>query len=254
MVLKWVVDEAAAKGLRFNAKMMEQIKPNYKGSIYYPLLSPLYKKLTHYPRSVPPIIPSSLKTPMEFIHESALLRSQDPPITDAPYFNTHRLEVGEKYDTSMQAKKLYNHTFVYLKKGEKYRFSAQGRWSGYRNKVCGPEGYSTSVFHRPLAINMGIGLGRLERGLRAVTRNYEAKLKRTRRHDYYPWYCLMGMISSAGTRDSNTKADFHDIIYIGKESEHIVPREGYFHCYANDCWRAYEKNRGELLLTIERLE
>ena len=203
--LKWMIDEASKQGLRCDEKMVEQIKPNYQASIYYTHGMSVYKNLTFYPRSVPAIgigpehmegncLGGNCLGGMEYMHESAILRSQNPPITDAPYFNTIQLAVGEARTFILRADKTYNHTYVFLEEGAKYRFSATGRWSGYRDRACGPEGYSESIFYRPPAVSIGVGLGRLERGWRVITRNGETNLPFTRRHDRYPWYCLMGMI------------------------------------------------------------
>ena len=81
-----MIDEASKQGLRFDAKMVEQIKPNYQANIYYTHGTSVYKNLTFYPRSMPAIVPENMETNcpegMECIHESAILRSQDPPIAD----------------------------------------------------------------------------------------------------------------------------------------------------------------------------
>ena len=255
--LKWMIDEASKQGLRFDAKMVEQIKPNYQANIYYTHGTSVYKNLTFYPRSMPAIVPENMEANcpggMECIHESAILRSQNPPITDAPYFNTIQLTVGETRTFTLRADKTYNHTYVFLEKGEKYRFSATGRWSGYRERPCGPEGYSESIFRRPPAVSIGVGLGRLERGWRFITRNRETNLPFTRRHDRYPWYCLMGMISTGGTRDATAKAIFHKILHIGTGCDYEVEISGYLHVYANDNWGSYSKNKGFMEMTIERL-
>ena len=190
---------------------------------------------------------------IECVHESAILRSQDPPITDAPYFNTIQLNVGDSRIFTLRADKTYNHTFVFLEKGASYRFRATGRWSGYKERPCGPEGYSKSIFGRPPAVTIGVGLGQLERGWRFMTQNKESNLPFTRRHDAHPWYSLMAMISTGGTRDATAKAVFHKIFHIGRGCDHVPELSGYLHCYANDNWGSYTKNKGFMELTIERL-
>ena len=206
---------------------------------------------------MPAVVPENMETNCpegsEFIHESAILRSQNPPITDAPYFNTIRLGVGESKTFTLRADKTYNHTYLFLDKGAKYRFEATGRWSGYHERACGPEGYSTSMFHRPPSVSVGVVLGRLERGWRFITKNAESNLPFTRRHDKYPWYCLMAMISTGGTRDATAKATFHQILHIGTGCDYEVEMSGYLHCYANDNWGAYAKNKGFMELTIEKI-
>jgi len=256
--LKWMLDEASRTGLRLRESLTDQIRPNYQGSIYYSHSVSIYKNLTHYPRSVPAIISANSESGnpegMEVIHETAIQRSQNPPLHDAMYFPTKYLEVGHQCALIIRADRVYNNTAVYLEHGATYLIKAQGEWSGYRGRICGPEGYSTSMFHRPLAVNVAVGIGRLERAWRHVSGNKETNLPFTRRHDHSPWYAVMAMIATGGTRDVVTKADFHTIFEIGKEVTYEVKgRGGYLYCYANDTWGTYLKNKGAMELSIERL-
>lgn len=258
IALKWMLDEVSKTGLRLRESLTNQIQPNYQGSIYYSHSISIYKNLTHYPRSVPAIIPANSESSnpegFEFIHESALQRSQDPPLDDAVYFPTKYLEVHQHYALMIRADRVYNNTAVYLEHGATYLIKAQGEWSGYQGRICGPEGYSTSMFYRPPAVSLAAGIGRLERAWRHVGGNKEANLPFTRRHDRSPWYAVMAMISTGGTRNAITKADFHTKFEIGKEVTYEVKgRGGYLYAYANDNWGAYAKNKGVMELSIERV-
>lgn len=256
--LKWMVDEAAKVGLRFQPDMIAQIQPNFQGNIFLKHGTSLYKVLTFYPRSVPAVImencEETIPTDVESVHISAIQRSKSPRISQAPYFNTTYLQVGEQHETILGADQVYNSTFVYMEPGATYTMTAEGMWSGFREHPCGPEGYSTMAFVcRPLHV-LRIGMGKLERGCRSCTGNAEARLPWTRRHDRYPWFQVMGMIASGGTRNVVSKADFHTILGIGAQMEYTVEagRGGYLYCYANDTWNHYTKNKGTMTLTISR--
>lgn len=256
--LKWMVDAAAEKGLRFHKNLVDQIKPNPRGPIFYTHGLSVYKNLTHYPRSPPPIVPENVEDvnpdKVDLIHSSAVERSQNPPIADAPYYPHEELAVGQSTIVTIRADKIYNPTNVYLHPNTRWKFTAEGRWSGFRDRHCGPEGYPDSVFGRPPAVSLAVGIGRCQRGFRRLTGNPEANLPFTRRHDFYPWYSLMGMVATGGTRDSTAKAELHRIVGIGKGTEYAVGEKGgYLFCYCNDSWGKYLKNKGSVEMRIERL-
>ena len=254
--LKWMIDEAAKEGLRFSAQMVEQIKPNFQGNIFHKHSTALYKNMTYYPRSTPAIIPENVEgvsTAIETIHASALARSQNPSITQAPYFATRYLAVGEVYITTINANQVYNSTFVYMEPGQSFDITADGMWSGFRHRVCGPEGYTLRDFLTIPKTLIRTGMGRLERGVRRLFQNMEARLPMTRRHDRHAWFKVMGMITCGGTRNVVAEADVHTIFGIGSHVEYTVgERGGYLYCYANDSWNHYVKNRGIMQLTIKR--
>lgn len=258
--LKWMVDEAAKCGLIFKADMIAQIKPDFRGNIFHKHGTPLYKNLTYYPRSVPAVIMENCEDTdpdvVESVHISAVQRSQSPRISQAPYFNTKYLQVGEQLETFVRADQVYNSTFVYMESGATYRLKPDGLWTGLRDNPCGPEGYSSTAFLMRPFMAMRIGIGMLQSGCRYCTGNREARLPFTRRHENFPWYSVVGMIASGGTRNVVAEADFHVVFGIGKEVEYEVTGKqgGYLYCYANDVWSNYSKNRGTMTLTIERLK
>ena len=255
--LKWMVDQAANAGLRFQQNMIDQIKPNFQGNIFHKHGTTLYKNLTYYPRSVPAVIPDNCydyhPDKIETVHISALQRSENPRITQAPYFTTTYLQVGEELQTIVSAANVYNSTHVFLEAGATYVVTAEGIWSGIRRQECGPEGYSKMDLLCHPSTYLKSGIGRIERGFRFLTGNREARLPLTRRHDKHPWFSVMGMVASGGTRNVIAKADFHAVFFIGKKCEYQVGKNGgYLYCYANDTWAHYGKNKGHMMLTIKR--
>lgn len=256
--LKWMVDEAAKVGLRFQQNMLDQIKPNFQGNIFHKHGTRLYKNLTFFPRSVPAVIEANCTTyhpdAVETVHISAIQRSENPRISQAPYFTTTYLQVGETFEGTLKADKVYNSTYVYLEAGATYDFAAEGMWGGFRNLPCGPQGYGAMAVRRHPRTGLMSGLGQLERGCRTLTGNLEARLPLTRRHDHYPWHSVMGMITCGGTRNVKSEADFHTVFGIGESVLYQVgERGGYLYCYANDTWSHYSKNKGTMALTIKRI-
>jgi len=261
--LKWMVDEAALKGLRFQPNMIAQIRPDFQGNIFLKHGTVLYKNLTYYPRSVPAVTMDNCedKIPdqVESVHISAVQRSQNPRISQAPYFNTQYLQVGEQVETFVRADQVYNSTFVYMEAGATYKIKSEGMWAGFRGYPCGPDGYSTMAFVARPFYAMRIGVGMLQSGCRSCSGNREVRLPlliSTRRHETFPWFSVVGMIASGGTRNVVGEADFHTVFGIGKEVEYEVTGKqgGYLYCYANDLWNDYIKNRGAMVMTIERLK
>lgn len=256
--LQWMIDAASKCGLRFQPNMVAQIKPNFQGNIFYKHSLSIYKSMTFYPRSVPPVIMENCEdntNDIESVHISAIQRSENPRISQAPYFKTKFLQVGQEHKVVLQADKVYNSTFVYMEPGGTYSFHAEGMWMGLRHRLCTADGYSKrDLIHHPF-VPLKVLWGKLELGCRRCTGNQEGRLPFTRRHERFPWFAIVGMIASGGMRNALAEAEFHAVFCIGKEAEYQVGKEGgYLYCYANDSWSHYHKNRGFMTLTIRRVK
>lgn len=79
--LDWMISEAKASGLEFNALMTSQIKPNHNDTMHNSC-SGVFTILPMQPRSIP------LLSETEQFHKSATARQKTPPITQCPYRHT----------------------------------------------------------------------------------------------------------------------------------------------------------------------
>jgi hypothetical protein len=128
------------------------------------------------------------------------------------------VQIGQKTTVTVAARPLWNDTGVVLDQGHRYRFTATGQWiDWYIN--CGPAGYPSPN----LVMRLGEG---------------------ARRVPNQPWFALIGAIA----RDSSSQFP------IGAGCNYQAASGGELTCFANDVPGFYWNNKGQVQLTIERLD
>ena len=239
--LQWMVDEAAAAGLRFRVGMLQQVRPNYL-DMMHDSCTGAFTLLPTQPRSVP-----SLLRLAEF-HDSALLRHRDPPIHQSPYREAHFAPDGRTIE--VYARQQWNATGVWLEAGTKYHFAAKGEWLD-GTLASGPAGMDDGHFElRSLAHIAGDALGVIEEWFRRATDEHAIDLRFTRRHEDMPWFCLVGCIANGGGADHEGAVLPHEAFMIADGCHYTPQRSGYFYAYANDAWNCYGNNRGKIDVTV----
>lgn len=255
--LMWMIEEASAKGLQFHQRMLEQIKPNYQANIFLKHTVGVYSNLTFYPRSVPAIVPENShenEELIESVHISAIQRSADPSIDQAPYWSTTILKLREELTTVVDASQVYNTPYLFLEEGATYEMTSKGVWSCFPNQSCGPDGYESSALARHPYSCCLLCSKSFQNCWRKATGNAETRLPNTSRHPQFPLLSVIGMIAIGGVRNAKAEAEFHEVFLIGSHSTHQVTRSGYLYCYANDNWNDYSTNKGTLELTVKRIK
>jgi len=101
---------------------------------------------------------------------------------------------------------------------------------------------------------LGSALGWLESGWKKASRNDEADFLGTKRVEDSDWFCLIGVVANGGNPGPDGTPEPHDTFEIGEGTNHVVTKGGYFHPFANDAWATYENNRGQVTLSISRIE
>ncbi len=247
IALKWMIDEAEAKGLDFNSAMLEQINPDIHG-ILHDSNNGVFKLLKSQPRNAPKVIKSNKN-----IHVSAADRSSNPPISQAPYRPTQLLRKGQSVTVSIYADQPWNQTNLYLEGGAKYEFSAEGEWLDSSIK-CGADGTEDGKFDAGEVIHLlGTALGKVEELFQAVSGNEGAEIPGTRRYEDYPWFSLVGVVADAPNPGSAGRQSKHTSVLIGTGTAKKVRKSGYLYCFANDAWNFYGNNRGSVRLTVKRV-
>ena len=95
-------------------------------------------------------------------------------------------------------------------------------------------------------------IGQTESLFRRATGSKAADFWLTKRHEDFPWFCLVGVIADGKTDESGHVT--HEVLKIGKGLANVaVARGGYLYGYANDAWNFYTNNRGSVQLTVTRL-
>jgi hypothetical protein len=138
---------------------------------------------------------------------------------------TRRLGVGSSARVSARAGCPANHTGIYVKSGETYRFEtpAGSHWRDFGFRV-GPDG-SSGKFYRSYMSNFD-------------------NLGKKRRFPGAPWFALMG----------STTAPEAEIFLVGKKSEHRMPSSGELLLFANDLPDLYWNNSGTIWVDVTRLK
>lgn len=252
--LKWMIDEAAALGVGFHQGMVGQIVSNPQGVLHNSDTG-VFKFFRSRPRSVPLMNQAAAGA----VHDSALQRQSNPPITQAPYRPTVVLAPGESREVAIYAAQPWNATTIYLEKGARYAFSAAGQWLD-RDIKCTPAGPESGNFQiGELAQLAGTLIGELEKGYKALTGNEEADFRFTRRQEGMPWFSLIGAVANGGNPMPDGSPRPHETFLIGNGCEYpprtdeSIEKPGYLYCYANDSWHFYGNNRGSVMLTVKRI-
>jgi hypothetical protein len=128
------------------------------------------------------------------------------------------VNIGDKTTATMAARPVWNDTGVVLDEGCTYHLSATGEWVDWTIK-CGPGGYPSPNVIMRLA-------------------------EKLRRAPADPWFALIGAI------DRDRSAQF----LIAAECQYHPTRTGQLTCFANDVPGFYWNNKGQVELTIERVD
>ena len=243
--LQWMVEEAGAAGLAFDPQLLAQIAPRHHGTLHDSLSGP-FALLPTKPRCAPCLADGA------DLHASATARYGNPPITQAPYRRTRILGPGESVSLDVFAADPWNDTGLYLEAGVTYAMTATGQWLD-KSVPTGPAGSNDGKFHiGELAHVVGSAIGQAESLFKYFTKNESADFIMTRRHEGFPWFCLVGAVANGTGVDPDGKPIPHETWAIGDGGPRTPGKSGYFYAYANDAWRFYGNNKGRVRLTVTR--
>lgn len=246
--LKWMVDEAQAVGLNINTAMSAQIRPDAQGVLHDSAVG-LWKLLRTLPRATPPV---DAAQPSTALSAQVIQRHQMPPLSQAPYWPTQKLEVGQSVTLSVFARPHWNATGVYLEAGATYDFVATGEWMDADIK-CTPDGPKKGGFQiGHIAQTFGEMLGKLENQYKDWTHKTGSDWWGTKRLENADWLQLVGMVANQANADASGTPTEGELILLGSKAHHTPKTGGYLYAFANDAWKFYDNNRGAVSLTITR--
>ncbi|NDY92882.1 DUF2235 domain-containing protein [Ideonella livida] len=241
--LAWMMDEAQACGLAFDAGIRQQIHPDAQGTLHDSATG-AFQLLPLQPRGVP-------HSGSGLWHASALARRATPSIRQGRY----RQEVSLPATVPVFAVDPWNATGVWLEAGVTYRFTATGEWLD-KDIACGPDGAEDGRFHLGEVMQWaGTVSGHLEKAWNTISGNHRGDFHLSRRHEGkgFPWFVLVGAVANGRGADAQEKVKAHETFCIGQGCLYTPEAGGYLHAYANDGWRLYANNRGQVRLLIERV-
>jgi uncharacterized protein (DUF2235 family) len=242
IALAWMLDEAAACGLRLRAGTRAQLRPDPQG-VLHDSRQGLFKLGPSQPREAARIDAASVQAGL--LHASALARQADPPLAQGDYWPTRILASGEQVSMDVFAVQRWNATGLYLEAGVRYRFRASGEWLD-GSAAFSPAGGDLDGPHASDVARLAASaLGSVERAFNALSRE-QSDFWFTRRLETAPWLALVGFVANGeGTARGET-------FVIGDGGEFTPAAGGYLYAYANDAWQTYANNHGSVALTIER--
>ena len=248
--LKWMVDEAMAVGLKVNPALLAQVQPNPRG-VLHDSATGVWELLRTLPRATPPLVPSLVGSALS---AQVMERHTVPPLTQAPYWPSRMLSVGDEVTLDVFARPHWNATGIYLEAGATYGFSATGEWLD-ADIACGPDGPKKGVFQLGrIAQVFGNVLGELEEQYKDFTKKTGSDWWGTKRVESADWFQLMGMIANQPNADASGTPTEGEVIAIGRQAIHTPEASGYLYGFANDAWKFYGNNRGKVSLTIKRVK
>lgn len=240
IALHWMIGEAAGAGLAFDPAMVARVDATQFDAPLHDSATGGFSWLAAMPRATPDLNRAI------GLHPAVGLRRRVPPVTQAPYRPAGTL--GEP--VAIYADQSWNDTGLYLEAGTTYTLTADGEWLDDA-VPCGPDGPTGPVWR----------LGRLAQGLSSLAGKVEERYKAwrgkprlnvpfTKRHEQWPWFCLVGAIASGGVDQAGVLLP-HETFRIGAGPVTVTPRaSGYLYAYANDAWGMYGNNRGRVRLTV----
>ena len=246
--LKWMMDEASAKGLAFMPHILTanspagriQVNPDFQ-AVMHDSLTGAFKHLRTQPRNVPEIKSANAG----LFHDSVLNRQIAPPITQASYHQLAELPVN----ILVFAREHWNETGIYLEAGKNYTFEASGEWLDWDIKFS-PDGKNDHFHIEQIGMAAGSVLGKLEHLLKCY--NEHVDLIGTKRHEDIEWLALVGAITNSGNPTKTGTAASLEYFKIGTGISYTPKKSGYLYCYANDSWFLYDNNRGCVKLTVSK--
>ena len=183
----------------------------------------------------------TLPAPPQHCTDVATAISAATPVLDSP----------QPLKTTVQARKPWNWTGIYLEAGQRYRFSARGHWQGAA-LCCGPDGAGNAQERKLTTTDTASLLTRVgQRWRRFTGEDSIVPAPSARRVECANWFALIGVIATDGDTLANTTATTP--FEIGKGCELECHNSGYLYCFANDVWGLYDDNQGEIQLSIERM-
>ena len=237
--------------LAFNVDLLKQLKPSHHGVLHDSLKGP-FSLLPTQPRSAPRLVHMKNLRSDSGLHQSAARRHGDPPIAQMPYRPTRILGPGDKASFDVFAVEPWNETGLYLEGGVEYEMSATGEWVD-KSVTCGPGGTNDGKFQLGEIVHLvGTALGKSETLFKTLGGNESANFLMTKRHEEYPWFCLVGAVANGEGVDDAEKVMPHETKKIGTGCRWKPKTNGYLYAYANDAWRFYKNNRGRVRLTVRR--
>lgn len=243
--LQWMIDEAKKAGLSFEPSFVAQINPQHMG-VLHDSVKGVFAKLRTRPRSAPDINGPN-------VHESAKMRSAEPPLIQPDYWPTKRLKAGESHFVDIYAKERWNRTNLFLEEGVEYEFRAEGEWLDASIR-CNPDGPAPGFQWGTLFFGASAISDRLQRYYRSRPGGSGTIVRGARREQDMPWFCLVGAIGNGVGVDVTTqKLNPHEAFRIGSSAVHRPTKSGYLYCFANDVWSFYFNNKGSVRLTVSRL-
>ncbi|MCM8594555.1 DUF2235 domain-containing protein [Accumulibacter sp.] len=246
--LKWMLDEAVALGLRIDPLLADQLAPDPRG-VLHDSATGIWKHLRTLPRAVPAITTSNVGLR---IAPQVRERHDLPPLAQAPYWPTRILGPGQSASVAVFARERWNATGLYLEAGVTYELSASGEWLDSRI-ACGPEGHRDGKFSiGEVAYLFGDAIGEAEALYKRLTGKQRSDWWGSRRREDAPWFALIGMIANQPNMDASGTAIEGESFLVGQGCELTPTGSGYLYAYANDAWKFYANNRGQVKLTVRR--
>lgn len=241
--LHWMIEEASKCGVQFNNAVW-QIKPDYH-DMMHDSCDGVFRLLPTQPRSIANIVTA----PASF-HSSALQRQADPPITQSPYRLSRPIVPSQPLVLDISARLPWNETGLWLQAGVTYTFSASGEWLD-GSISCGPDGTDDGRFQTAeVAHLLGSAIGQVEIWYSKLFNNADANFRFTKRHEQYPWFCLIGAIANGEGVDAKGYLMKPETFLIGAGCSYTPKCSGYLYAYTNDAWNCYGNNRGHVALRL----
>lgn len=250
LALDWMIQEAHAQDLEFDNVIYSQVQGDPQGPMHNPRKG-MMKLMRTRPRAIPEI--AGPHGPG--VHPSANSRCQYPPITQSPYRPTVRMDKPMRRSRIVYATQHWAETGLYLLPG-KYRFEAHGMWSKGGKYACAASGLGyLSLMKSTLGMAIQDMTGRIESVLRRFPGMERLKFPFTLRHTELGRFRLIGVVAERlPSPDPSGSPPDYEPIEIGQKTGVIqVHRRGYLYAYPNDAWMSYQKNRGSVTLTVQRI-
>ncbi len=246
--LQWMVDAATALGLRVKPALVGQLAPDPRGTLHDSTTG-VWQHLRTLPRATPLVVASKVGKELA---QQVWDRHQVPPLAQAPYWPTRVLTAGHAASVAVYARQHWNYSGLYLETGVRYGFAASGEWLD-GNIACGPAGVNDRKFNiGAVAHLLGSAIGAAEAIYKRLAGKPGADWWGSRRCEEAPWFALIGMIANQPNMDASGTAVDGETFVIGEHCTFQPERSGYLYCYANDAWKFYGNNRGQVTLTVSR--
>ena len=254
IALKWMIEESINNGLTVK-DVFSQLTPNPLGVLHNSYKG-VFSLLRSRPRNVHCV---NKQQNSSVFHESVFERQSVSPITASPYWPTKSLEINKPFYVDVFAKKHWNFTSIYMKKGEKYAFNATGEWVD-KNDRCDWRGTQNDDFTVGDIVRAGSSLfGKLENLWKRYTDNPSTDFWGTKRVEEFNWFIAVGCVANDGDANGNVSNDgspdpheYIDLPDYSNGNEYTVKKDGYFYVFANDVWAFYSNNRGAITLEITK--